>query len=137
MSLKRRIVTTGQRWIVNPLTKPLAGTLPGLVLLETTGRRSGLPRRTPVGGRLDGELVWIVAEHGEHANYVRNIRANPKVRVRVGRSWRTGTAKVLPEDDPRRRLRFTPNDLMVRLVGTDLLTIRIDLDPTAPRAARA
>jgi deazaflavin-dependent oxidoreductase (nitroreductase family) len=100
----------------------------GVALLETTGRRSGRPRVTPLGARQDGDTVWIVAEHGRRANYVRNIEADPRVRVRVGGRWRTGAATVLPDDDPRRRLRLTPNDLMVRLVGTDLLTIRIDLD---------
>lgn len=137
MSVKHRVVTTGQRWLVNPLMKPLAGYLPGLVLLETKGRRSGRPRRTPVGGRREGDTVWVVAEHGRHANYVRNMEADPSVRIRIGGRWRSGRGSVLPDDDPRKRLRLTPNDLMIRLVSTDLLTIRIDLDPGASPAARA
>lgn len=130
MNAKWRVVTTFQKWILNPVSKLFAGFLPGLVLLETKGRLSGRPRRTPVGGRLDGDTLWIVAEHGRRANYVRNIKADPRVRVRVRRRWRAGTASVLPDDDPRKRLRANANDLMVRLVGTDLLTVRIDLDPS-------
>jgi hypothetical protein len=36
-------------------------------LLETTGRRSGLPRHTPVGNGLDGDVFWLVAAHGTQA----------------------------------------------------------------------
>ncbi len=137
MSVKWRVVTTFQRWVLNPVTKLFAGYLPGLVLLETTGRRSGRPRRTPVGGHRDGDTLWVVAEHGRRANYIRNIAADPKVRVRIGGRWRSGKASVRPVDDARRRLRMNYNDIMIRLVGTDLMTVRIDLDPAASRAARA
>jgi len=129
MKTKWRVVTTFQRWILNPVTKLFAGSFPGLVLLETTGRRSGRPRRTPLGARLDGDTLWIVAEHGWRANYVRNIQADANVRVRIGRRWRPGTASIVLDDDARKRLRATPNDILIRLVGTDLLTIRIELDP--------
>ena len=57
-----------------------------------------------MGNGLDGDTLWIVAEHGHHASYVQNIEANPRVRVKIGRRWRTGTAKVLLDDDPRARL---------------------------------
>lgn len=61
---------------------------------------------------------------------MRNIKANPAVRVRVGGRWRTGTAHLLPDDDPVQRLGNLPrlNSAMVRLMGSDLLTIRVDLD---------
>ena len=103
----------------------------GWAVLETIGRKSGEPRRTPVGNGLAGDTFWIVAEHGRKAGYVRNIQANPRVRVLVGGRWRKGTATLLPEDDPverQRRLGRRLNAAFVRLMGTDLLTIRIDLD---------
>jgi deazaflavin-dependent oxidoreductase (nitroreductase family) len=77
------------------------------------------------------DTFWLVAEHGRRAGYVRNIEANPHVRVKIGRRWRHGTAHLLPDDDPRERQRAMPrlNAATVRLVGTDLLTVRIDLDP--------
>ncbi len=85
-----------------------------------------------MGNGLDGDTFWIVAEHGRRAGYVRNIEADPRVRIRVGGRWRTGRATVMPDDDPRRRqreigLRF--NATVVRAMGTDLLTVRVDLDP--------
>jgi len=109
------------------------------VILETTGRKSGQPRRTPVGKALDGYTLWIVAEHGHRAAYVRNIEADPHVRVRVGRRWREGTARVLSGDDPRERQRTMPrgNARVVRLMGSQLLTVRVDLEPAEPRSAAA
>ena len=103
----------------------------GWSIIETRGRKSGLPRQTPVGNGLDGDTFWIVAEHGRRAGYVRNLIADPRVRVFVGGRWRTGTAAVLPEDDPLERQRSLPrlNARLVRVMGTALLTIRIDLDP--------
>jgi deazaflavin-dependent oxidoreductase (nitroreductase family) len=72
-------------------------------LLETIGRKSGVPRLTPVTNGLDGNAFWIVTEHGHRANYVRNIEANPRVRVRSGRKWRAGNAQLVDED-PEARL---------------------------------
>jgi hypothetical protein len=45
----------------------------------------------------------------------------------------------MPDDDPRRRLKRLPraNGLLVRLLGTDLLTIRIDLDSEVRTAESA
>jgi deazaflavin-dependent oxidoreductase (nitroreductase family) len=140
---KRRVSTFASRRLLNPLVKTAANAgipLPGIVILETTGRRSGQPRRTPVGKALDGDTLWVIAEHGHRASYVRNIEANPRVRVKVGRDWRSATARVLPDDDPRERQRRIPNRLnsaAVRLAGSDLLTVRVDLDPKAGPAAAA
>lgn len=104
-------------------------------LIETTGRNSGQPRVTPVTNGLDGDVFWIVTEHGHKANYVRNMMANPRVRVNAGGGWRTGTARIV-EDDPETRLaqivarnpRARANAQIVRKSGTENLVIRIDLD---------
>lgn len=124
--LKFRAVTALQRRVANPLSRQL----PFQTLLETTGRKSGLPRRTPLGGRRVGDEFWIVSEYGEKSQYVRNIQADPRVRVRVKGRWHHGTAHLLPEDDARARLRSLPrmNSAAVRAVGTNLLTVRVDLE---------
>ncbi|CAM5672341.1 nitroreductase/quinone reductase family protein [Streptomyces fumanus] len=104
--------------------------LPFQTLLETTGRVSGLPRRTPVGGRRVGGSFWLVSEFGDRSQYVRNLRADPRVRVRLRGRWYPGTAHPLPDDDPVARLRALPrfNSAAVRAFGAGLLTIRVDLD---------
>jgi deazaflavin-dependent oxidoreductase (nitroreductase family) len=109
---------------------------PGYVLLETTGRKSGKRRVTPVGNGVVGGTQWIVTEHGHQAGYVRNLIAEPRVRVRLRSGWRAGTAQVLEDDDPRERQRMLSrghpgrrlNAFVVRALGTEHLTIRIDLD---------
>ncbi|CAM5477919.1 nitroreductase family deazaflavin-dependent oxidoreductase [Streptomyces pharetrae] len=123
--LRFRLTTAFQRYVANPLTRRL----PSHTLLETTGRVSGLPRRTPLGGRRVGDSFWLVSEFGERSQYVRNIQADPRVRVRIGGRWYSGTAHLLPDDDPLARLRTLPryNSAAVRALGTDLLTIRVDL----------
>ena len=123
--LKRQVVHRIQRLVVNPVGRQLPVTM-----LETTGRKSGQPRRTAVGGSMVDNKFWMVSEHGEHSDYVHNIKANPAVRVRINGQWRNGTAHLLPDDDPRQRLRSLPrlNSVGVRTMGTDLLTIRVDLD---------
>ncbi|MEU4319151.1 nitroreductase/quinone reductase family protein [Nocardia fluminea] len=131
--VKRRVVTWCHRYVVNPVTRHLAGRLmPGTALLETTGRRTGHARRTPIGGRRVDDSFWLVSDHGTASAYVLNIVANPRIRLRVGARWHAGTAHLLPADDSRARLRELPrfNSMMVRALGTNLLTIRIDLDPT-------
>jgi deazaflavin-dependent oxidoreductase (nitroreductase family) len=130
---KRRIVTAYQRYGLNPFTKLVAGSIfTGWVLLETTGRTSGKPRRTPLGGTLEGDAFWIVSEQGRRAQYVRNIEKDPRVRLRIRRRWRTGTAHVVPGDDAiaRTQTQNVWNRRAVRMFGTDLLSVRIDLDPT-------
>ena len=105
-------------------------------LLETIGRKSGEPRITPVTNGLDGDVFWIVTEHGRNASYVRNIEAQPRVRVNAGRGWRVGTAQIV-DDDPERRLqqivarnpRARVNAGIVRKTRTHHLVIRIDLEP--------
>jgi deazaflavin-dependent oxidoreductase (nitroreductase family) len=140
---KRRWSTFLTAKVVNPIVRAAAGAgipLPLVVILETRGRKSGQPRRIPVGKAISGDTLWIVAEHGRKAAYVKNIEADPHVRVRVGTKWRSGTAQILYDDDWRARQRKLPNKLnsaTVRLVGTEHLTIRIDLEAARHRARPA
>lgn len=134
--MKRRLVRLLQKYVVNPPMRAALklGVLPPThALLETVGRRSGRVVQNPVGNGLadDGRTFWIVAEHGRDAGYVRNIEANPEVRVRIGRTWHEGRAELCPDDDPRARLRAIGrpvNGFMVRAAGTDLLTVKIMLE---------
>ena len=73
------------------------------------------------------------------AGYVRNIECDPHVRLKLRQGlryrWHTGTAHLLSDDDPRERQRWLAiqlpssagNARAVRLFGTELLAIRIDL----------
>ncbi len=132
--LKRTVARLTTNRLVNPIVRAAIerGVLtPAWSLLETTGRRSGQPRRTPVGNGLRGDTFWVVTEHGWHADYVKNIQADPRVRVKVGGRWRTGTAQLLPDEDPYAKLRELGrplNDSVLLAVGTEQLVVRVDLD---------
>jgi deazaflavin-dependent oxidoreductase (nitroreductase family) len=141
--MNHRIIHPLQKYLLNPPIKLLLAlgvAPPGYALLETIGRKSGKPRRTPVGNGRVGNEFWIVAEHGGKAGYVRNIESNPRVRVKMRHGlrmrWHSGTAYLLPEDDPRERQRWlaekmpgsASNAAAVRFFGTQLLPVRIDLD---------
>jgi deazaflavin-dependent oxidoreductase (nitroreductase family) len=140
--MRRRIVDRLQKSVINPLDR-LAFALrtppPGDALLETTGRRSGQPRATPVCDCLEGNTFWVVAQRGRDSDYVKNIEANPRVRVKgslSGSRWRSGTAHVLDGDDAEERVRTLGRGNRWRrlcleasaAVATSPLTIRIDLD---------
>ena len=133
-SRKYRVVTTLERGSNRLIRFAVrAGVAPrAFALLETTGRRSGQPRLTPVGNGLDGDTFWLVAAHGTQADYVRNLQADPRVRVKANGLWRAGTAVLLPGDDARARSHTLPyqwDAAIGRLTASAPLTIRIDLDP--------
>jgi deazaflavin-dependent oxidoreductase (nitroreductase family) len=141
--MKHQIVHALQKYLLNPPIRLLLAiglAPPGYALLETIGRKTGKSRRTPVGNGRVGDQFWLVAEHGTNAGYVQNIERNPRVRLKLRAGlrmhWHTGTAYVLSDDDPRERQRWlvsrapgsASNARAVRLFGTQLLTLRIDLD---------
>ena len=128
---KRKRVRLLQRYLLNPPAKAMvwAGLVPGYVLIETKGRRSGKRRRTVVGMHIDGDTGWVVAEQGRHAGYVRNLEADPDLRVRRGRHWRRARAEVVEDDDPRARLEMfgrRSHAAAVRRFGTELTTVRVE-----------
>jgi deazaflavin-dependent oxidoreductase (nitroreductase family) len=138
-----------QNRVVNPIVVALGERNllpPTYAILETVGRRSGLPRWVPVANGLEGNTFWLIAGRGEKASFVRNIRANPNVRVKarparlrhgIRMRWQTGTAHPLPEDDPHQRHRqlsrgrpgYRLDGVALRALDTgEMLTVRIDLD---------
>jgi deazaflavin-dependent oxidoreductase (nitroreductase family) len=148
----RRLLRIQNRVINRPLAAMLRVGLgpPTYALLETTGRRTGQPRQLPVANGLQGDTFWLIAGLGERAQYVRNIKADPHVRIRARPAllrdgwrarWRSGTARLMPDDDARERhRRLSEGRLAYRLDGVLLrglsrlddgrmLTVRIDLDP--------
>jgi deazaflavin-dependent oxidoreductase (nitroreductase family) len=106
-------------------------------LLETVGRRSGRLRLTPVGNGLDGDVFWLVSEYGRQGGYVKNLIANPRVRVKVGRRWYAGTAAIIDDDDAHARRRRIDNanglvgradGVIFRVSASTPVTVRIDLE---------
>ncbi|MEP7215646.1 MAG: nitroreductase/quinone reductase family protein [Anaerolineaceae bacterium] len=84
-------------WVRAGLGSP--GLIPaGLVVLETTGRRSGTPRRTPlVGGLLEGRLI-VSTVRGTRSQWVRNALTTPAVRYWLLGAEHQGVATILAAD---------------------------------------
>jgi deazaflavin-dependent oxidoreductase (nitroreductase family) len=69
-----------------------------VLYLTTIGRRTGLPREIEIWFVVCCERFYLFAETREAAGWVKNIRHNPKVTVRIG-DWQTdATARVLDRD---------------------------------------
>ncbi len=137
--VKRRWEILIGRHTVNPLMRGmfrLGITPPGMALVETVGRRTGAIRHTPIVCSPDGDTLWLIAQHGRHAGRVLNFEANPRVRVRLGRSWRTGTAELVPDDDVKARIATFSSGAIGRAVTgatfraleSQPVSVRIQLD---------
>jgi deazaflavin-dependent oxidoreductase (nitroreductase family) len=128
------------RVVMNPVVAALdkIGVRPStMVELETTGAKSGQPRRVPLTGRADDKGVWVISQHGRRAGWAHNITAEPKVRVRVNNQWRSGTATFVVDDDVRARARSFGGDgklsqsataMTMRAMESDPISVRITFD---------
>jgi len=113
---------------VNPPTRRLAGLLPWWVLLETKGRRSGIPRRTPLArGPVDANVVWLSSVHGRHAHWVRNLEANPEARVKLSGRWHVADASVQAYDEALMRRFNAYARSGPRTLGIDPVLVRLEL----------
>jgi deazaflavin-dependent oxidoreductase (nitroreductase family) len=65
-----------------------------VLLLTTTGRKSGRPRVTPLVYERRGEVLSVASARGVSADWLCNIRANPRVGVRLGSREFAGLAEV-------------------------------------------
>jgi deazaflavin-dependent oxidoreductase (nitroreductase family) len=73
-----------------------------LLLLTTTGAKSGQARLSPLScKRIDGKLFVIAGYGGADVNpaWVHNLRANPRARVELAGETFDVTARELPPDE--------------------------------------
>jgi deazaflavin-dependent oxidoreductase (nitroreductase family) len=79
----------------------------GVCHLQTTGRKSGRPRTIEIWFGTDGERVYLLAGGRHRAHWVRNLIADPQVRLRIGGTTLAGTARIIEgetREDLARRL---------------------------------
>ena len=74
---------------------PIIGRI--ILLLTTTGRRSGKKRVTPLQYEKIGSDYYLGSARGTKSDWVCNIRSNPQVEIRVGAKHFQGTAEVIIE----------------------------------------
>ena len=63
--------------------------------MTTTGRRTGKRRRRCIRAIRSGENVYIVSIGGPHAAWLKNVRANPAVGLRIRDGWFSGVVREL------------------------------------------
>ena len=68
-----------------------------VLLLTTTGRKSGLPRVTPLQYEEIEGLFYVGSARGDKSDWYRNILADPKVEVRVKSPRFVGTAETIAD----------------------------------------
>lgn len=69
----------------------------GFGVITTTGRRTGKTRRKCVRAIRTGNKAYLVSIGGAHAAWLKNIRANPNVRLRIRGGTFSGVARELTE----------------------------------------
>ncbi len=92
-----------------------------VLLLTTLGRKSGLPRTTPLQYEEVNGNYYIASARGAEADWYKNILANPSVHVQV--RDREFDAVAEPVTDPTRmadfiELRLRRHPFMIRLIMT-------------------
>ncbi len=73
-----------------------------LLLLHTTGAKSGRPRMSPLAYLpVDGKILIVGSKAGAptHPDWVHNLRANPAARIEIGEDEYDVVARELPDDE--------------------------------------
>lgn len=86
-----RFPVTLYRWRLDALVSQR------ILLLRTVGRRTGRVRVTPLEYLHDGatDTYYLMAGWGGRTDWIRNLRADPRVRIRVGRRELAREARIL------------------------------------------
>lgn len=77
-----------------------------LVVLTTRGRKSGLPRHTPVEYRMHGTKIYLISAWGERPHWVKNLIAHPYATIQAGPRSYGATAKLVNEPSEALRAFF-------------------------------
>jgi F420H(2)-dependent quinone reductase len=134
--MSQRIGARGLRWTGKlnvPLYRLSGGRVGGrinkapVLLLTTTGRKSGQQRTAPVVYLADGENIVVIGSNAGHSRapaWSLNLKANPEAEVELGRERRQVRARVA-EGEERAELWRKHNE---QYSGFDEYEARTDRD---------
>src|SRR5438132_13659121 len=108
---------------------------PAFCYLTTRGRRTGRPHTIEIWFVVRGGSAYLMAGGREHADWVRNLGADPEVTLRVGDDEYGAAGRVVaagtPEDREARRLMLakyaTPGMGDLDSSGRSALVVAIDV----------
>ena len=108
--------------------------------LTTIGRRTGRPHRIEIWFAVEDGRVFMLAGGRERADWVRNLKADPRIRIELGDDIYAGIARVLDpglsEDQRARELlvaKYRKGDDLDEW-GRTSLAVLIEFDAAKPRA---
>ncbi|MDF1499904.1 MAG: nitroreductase/quinone reductase family protein [Anaerolineales bacterium] len=113
------------RWLLRLLSRPPLffyrlglGALLGrkVMLLTTTGRKTGIPRTTPLQYERYRGAYYVGSMRGASADWYKNLVADPNVSLQIGRKTIRGRAE--PIEEPEKvfefiRYRLDKNPVMI------------------------
>lgn len=99
--------------IIEPSVRRGIGSAPftpgTLIVLETTGRKTGRPSKVPLAAMRVGEHILVATFRGRRSQWVKNVEAAPDVRFWLGGRARDAKARVLrPDRTPRKSKDLSP-----------------------------
>ena len=109
---------------VNPVTRLLAGWLPGFAVITYRGRRSGRTYHTPMNLFRRGNDYVFALTYGADVQWVKNVLASGELQAKtMGRTIRLADPQLF--EDPERRLMPLPLRLFLGLARVkDFLRMR-------------
>lgn len=111
--------------VVNPITRRVAGWLPGFGILIYRGRRLGREYRTPMNVFRHGDEYVFALTYGAEVQWVRNILAAGECELRTGGRTVRLVEPVLFVDPERRRMPIPVRQLLGVMRVSEFLRMRI------------
>ena len=74
------------------------------LLLTTRGRKTRRLRTTALNYLMDGDVAYVVSGRGPHSDWLRNLQADNRVQVQVGRRRFEAQAEAIVDPAERRRV---------------------------------
>lgn len=66
--------------------------------LTTTGRKSGNPHEIEIWFGIQDNSLYLLSGGGDDSDWVKNLRVNPNVTVRIAKHTFTGIARIVSSD---------------------------------------
>jgi deazaflavin-dependent oxidoreductase (nitroreductase family) len=70
----------------------------GAIVLETTGRKSGELRRTPLLASVAGQALVVATFRADRSNWMKNLKVNPRAAWWASGNRASGTASIFAGD---------------------------------------
>jgi deazaflavin-dependent oxidoreductase (nitroreductase family) len=83
----------------------------GFIVLETTGRKTGKKRRSPLAATRFGQYVIVSTFRGDRSQWVHNLAAEPKTRYWLAGKPKEARAFVMHKDKRFRVPKSLPNGM--------------------------